>query len=102
MLYAPDVGLEDTWHVIVSAKGFDGMGRAAAISEVTDLLRKYLKRKHWHLITRTVVLDTDDAFVRGMNSAFGGHDSLLSIHSCAVSGIEIPKAILLESQKAAA
>jgi hypothetical protein len=102
MLLAPDVETENAWNVIVSAHGLDRRSRGNAVKVFTEWLRRDVDQNYWPSIARATVLRTDDPFVRAINSAFRAEDSVVNIQSCNVFGIEIPKAILLESKKVAA
>jgi hypothetical protein len=102
MLLAPDVDTLDSWNLIVSAKGFDTISRAEALRLLTKLVRDTVGRKNWHTITRVTVLKTNDPFVKAMNQAFSAEHSAVNIQSCNIFGIEIPRAILFESQQLAA
>jgi hypothetical protein len=100
MLLAPDPFSESDWNLIVSAKGLDGLTRGRAIRKMVDLLAGTFQKDNWQRILRVTVLKTDDPFVRGMNDLFGAEESILNVQAAVVSGIEIPKAIVLQSKAA--
>lgn len=107
MLLALVPGIEDYWNLVVSAKGLDEVGRAAAIGKVVDLLTESMPEKTWPGIGRVSVLRTDDPFVKGIekirrnHQAFAEEDSTLHLQDTTVSGIEVPEAIVLQQPKAA-
>lgn len=100
MLLASDIAREDHWNLMVSAKGYDEERRATAIREVTGLLTKNLSRENWPQIYRVTVLKTDDPFVRAMNRSFKAEDSVVDLNTVNVSGVEIPRALVLQSKAA--
>ena len=102
MLLAPDVQTEDAWNLIVSARGLDEKSRASAIKQLTEWLREQVDKPHWRRIARVTVLRTDDPFVKALNRAFRAKRYVVNIESVKVFGVEIPKAILLQSNKVAA
>jgi hypothetical protein len=102
MLLAPDIESEDAWNLIVSAKGLDRRSRGAAVKEFTHWLREDVDQSQWPRIARATVLRTDDPFVKAINKAFRARGSAMNLQSCNVFGVEIPKAILIESNKVAA
>ena len=102
MLLAPDAETGDSWNLIVSARGLDGKSRASAIRQFTEWLRTDVDRSHWSEIARVTILRTEDPFVRAINRAFTAKGSSLNLQSCYLSGVEIPKAILIESNRVAA
>lgn len=102
MLIAPDIETGDSWNLIVSAHGFDRMSLGKAVSEVSELLRQNVNESEWSRIARATVLRTDDPFVRAMNSEFHAENSVINLQSYNVVGIDIPRAVLLESKRVAA
>jgi hypothetical protein len=48
------------------------------------------------------VLRTDDPFVRAMNSRFHSEQSVMNLQSFNISGVDIARAVLLESKRVAA
>ena len=102
MLLAPDGETSDAWNVIVSAHGFDIKSRGNAVRQLSEWLRQNVSESEWPRIARATVLRTDDPFVRAMNSAFHAEHSLINLQACSISGIDIPRAVLLESKRVAA
>ena len=101
MLLASDLEREDAWNLIVSTKEFDRTSRGDAIGKMTELLATVLQRKNWEKIIRVTVLKTDDPFVQEMNEIFETNESVLRLRAEYVSGVEIPKALVLQSKAAA-
>ena len=100
MLLASEISREDHWNLIVSAKGYDQERRATAIREVTELLTRHLSQANWPQIYRVTVLKTDDPFVRAMNRSFKAENSVVDLNTVNVSGVEIPRALVLQSKAA--
>jgi hypothetical protein len=102
MLLAPDVRTEDAWNLIVSAQGLDPKSRGSAIKQLTTWLREQVDKAYWRRIARVTVLRTDDPFVTAVNRAFQAKRQVVSLLSVNLVGVEIPKAIFLQSNKVAA
>jgi hypothetical protein len=102
MLLAPDIETEDAWNLMVSARGLDEQSRATAIKQLTEWLRHDVDESHWPRFSRVTVLRTDDPFVKAVNKAFRARRSVVNLQSVNLFGVEIPKAILLQSSKVAA
>lgn len=102
MLLAPDAETNDAWNVIVSAHGYDTKSRGNAVRLFTEALRQAVDGSHLPRIARATVLRTDDPFVRAMNTAFHAEHAPMNLQSCSIYGIEIPRAVLLESKRVAA
>jgi hypothetical protein len=98
MSLAVDIGIEDWWKLVVSAKGLDQHTRAEAVHIAADLMRESLPKQVWPSIARLVILQTDDPFVKGMNRWYKAEDDPLMVQSATISGVEIPKAIVLQSK----
>ncbi len=99
MYLAVDVGI-DWWKLVVSAKGLEQHTRAEAIHIVVDLMQESLPKQVWRSIARVVILRTDDPFVKGMNRWYKAEDNPLMVQSATISGVEILKAIVLQSKAA--
>jgi len=102
LLVAPDQEATNSWNVIVSAKGLDEKSRGEAIREVSKALRQTLKPALWTSISRATVLRTDDAFIRAFRNNFPSLPSGSILQAVSVSGVDIPKAVVLETTKQAA
>ncbi len=102
MLVAPDAETSDAWNLIVSAHGLDRKSLGSAIRQVSEALRRNVSESEWPRFARATVLRTDDPFVRAMNSRFHAEQSVMNLQSFNVSGVDIPRAVLLESKRVAA
>ena len=98
MLLPPDPETEDAWNLIVSAKSLDRKSRGSAVRQFTQWLRQDVDAAQWPGIARATVLRTDDPFGRAINNAFRAKGAAMSLQSWSASGVEIPKAILIESK----
>lgn len=101
MLLAPDLTSESDWNVIVSAAGYDETDRATAIRELVDLLKETLRDENWRKILRVTVLKTDDKFVQAVNWTHPAEGAMVPLYSANISGVDIPKAMILKSKAAA-
>ena len=102
MLVAPDAETSDSWNLIVSSHGLDRKSLGSAVRNVTDALRRNVRQSEWSQFARVTVLRTDDPIVRAMNSRFYAEQSVMNLQSFNVSGIDIARAVLLESKRVAA
>lgn len=102
LLMTPDFAVGEMWHVVVSAKRLDGLGRAEAIPRVTRLLRETLDRRLWSYVTRVSVLPTSDPFVQAMGTRYPTSRAAVELEACSVLGIEIPLGVVVRSRKLAA
>ena len=102
MLEAPDFETGDRWNIVVSARGLDDKSRADAIRHVTESIREIVSEGEWHRIARATVLRTNDPFVRAMNSTFRAEHEVINLQPFSISGVDIPRAVLLESKPVAA
>lgn len=101
MLLSPEFAMDDALNVIVSAEGYDKTDRATAIRELVDLLKQTLQDENWTKILRVTVLKTDDEFVRAVNWAHPAENAIVHLYSANISGVDIPKAMILQSKAAA-
>ena len=102
MLVAPYVASERLWDMVVSARGLDSRGTREAIHCVAELLRQTVNKDDLGTITSVDVRRTDDPFVQAMNGAYRVQESDILIFNATILTVEIEKAILVQSQKAAA
>ena len=102
LLLAPDEETIDSWNVLVSAHGLDAMARGEAIRKVSETLRKTLNKSLWPAIARATVLRTDDPFVRAFTQRYPSVPSGATLQAVSVSGIDIPKAVVVEANRKAA
>jgi hypothetical protein len=78
------------------------MSRASAIKQLTQWLREHVDQEYRHQIARVTVLRTDDSFVKAVNGVFRAKRHAVNLRSVNLVGVEIPMAILLQSNKVAA
>lgn len=102
MLLTPEFALDEAVNVIVSAKGLDQLDLGTAIRELVDLLKETLRDESWSKILHVTVLKTDDKFVRALNWAHPSESPAVQhLYSANISGVDIPKAMILQSKAAA-
>jgi hypothetical protein len=101
MLFCAEPTPIPSWNLIVSSAKLDKKSRAEALKEITELLRKQ-HSDALEQITRATVLRTSDPFVQAFNSAFSTKNQVLNIIGTHISGFDIPRAILVDSQRNAA
>jgi hypothetical protein len=102
LLIAPDEEAIDSWNVLISAHGLDSIPLGQAVSRVSETLRKTLKRSLWPVIARTTVLRTNDPFVQAFTHRYANLQSGSTLQAVSVSGVDIPKAVVVESNRRAA
>jgi hypothetical protein len=102
LLVAPDEITLDSWNVIVSANGLDAKSRGEAIREVSEALRKSLNKSLWPVVARTTVLRTNDPFVQAFTRRYPALRAGSTLEAINVSGIDIPKAVVVEANRKAA
>jgi len=101
LLVAPDEQTTDSWNVIVSADAYDHKTRGAAVRDFAEALRRSVDRAYWPSIARTTVLKKDDPFVSAFKQAYSSIKPGSTLHSLNIYGVEIPKAVVVESKQAA-
>lgn len=92
---------DETWTLVVSAKGFNRITRAEGIRQLIALLERVVDRELWSRIFRVAPLRTDDPFVSGMASRHPTR-SVVDLRALELQGFEIPKAVLFTAKKVAA
>jgi hypothetical protein len=102
MVVASDPDTNTRLNMIVSAPGLDAKSIGTAVRELSDALRRNVRQSEWHRFLRVTPLRTDDRFVRAMNSRFHAEQSVINLDSISVTGIDIPRAVVLESKPVAA
>lgn len=101
MLLTEEPAWERSWNVVVSAQGLDKVDRASGIREVFKILEETLSPESWRRVLRVTVLRAGDEFVLAMNGSHKTEGSPVHLYSAKISGIEVPKAIVLQSKAAA-
>jgi len=102
LLVAPDEETLDSWNVIVSARGLDRKARGEAVREFSETLRKTLNKSLWPVVARATVMRTTDPFVQAFTQRYAALRSGSTLEAVSVSGIDIPKAVIVESGRRAA
>ena len=102
MVVASNPDTNDGLNMIVSAPGFDAKSIGTAVRELSDALRRNVRQSEWRRFLRVTPLRTGDPFVRAMNSRFHAEQSIINLDSVSVTGIDIPRAVVLESKRVAA
>lgn len=102
LLIAPDEKTVDSWNVLVSAHGLDSLTRGEAVSQVTNTLRKTLSKSLWPVIARATVLRTNDPFVQAFTQRYPAVPFGSTLQAVSISGIDIPKAVVVEANRQAA
>ncbi len=102
LLIAPDEETTDSWNVLVSAHGLDSMARGEAVRQVSEILRKTLSKSFWPAIARTTVLRTTDPFVHEFIQRYPSVPVGSTLQAVSVSGIDLPKAVVVETNRRAA
>ena len=102
LLVAPDQETVDSWNVIVSAHGLDVKAHGEAVRELSETLRKSLSKALWPVIARATVLRTNDPFVRAFTQRYPTVSSGSTLEAVSVSGIDIPRAVVVETNRRAA
>lgn len=102
LLIAPDEETNDSWNVLVSAHGLDPLPLGEAVRQVSQTLRKTLNKSLWPAIARATVLRTNDPFVQAFTQRYPSVSSGATLHAVTVSGVDLPKAVVLEANRQAA
>lgn len=102
LLVAPETEVSDAWNVIVSSSALDRRPLGEAVRKVVDYLRASVDAKLWPSIARTTVLRTDDPFVISFRNTYPKLAPGSVLQSVNVSGVEIPRAVVVETKKQAA
>lgn len=102
LLVAPDEESSDSWNVIVSARGLDRKAYGEAVRLFTETVRKTLPRSLWPAVTRVTVLRSSDPFVQTFIQRYPALHSGSTLQAVSVSGIDLPKAVIVGSNRKAA
>ncbi len=97
MLKAFDAEMNDSWNLIVSTPAYDHLTLKKALTDVVTIFNKHLSKAVLETITRTIILETTDPFVKEINQAFNVKNTVKYVYSSVVSGISLEKAIIFES-----
>jgi hypothetical protein len=100
MLIPTDPGVIDSkFSLLVSAPWLDKKNPKRAIRLITKSLREKFNSHELNYITRVTIINSNDKFVKAINSAFNVRESDVNITNCNIFGIQIDMAILLESHQ---
>jgi len=100
MLIPTDPGVIDSkFSLLVSAPWLDKKNPKRAIRLITKSLREKFNSHEFNYITRVTIINSNDKFVKAINSAFNVRESDVNITNCNIFGIQIDMAILLESHQ---
>lgn len=102
LLVAPDEETLDSWNVIVSAHGLDAKARGQAVREFSETLRRSLNKSLWPIVARATVLRTNDPFVQAFTQRYPALRSGSTLEAVSVFGIDLPKAVVVETNRQAA
>ncbi|RKZ51382.1 MAG: hypothetical protein DRR16_06650 [Candidatus Parabeggiatoa sp. nov. 3] len=97
MLKAFDAEMNDYWNLIVSTPAYDNLTLKMALTDLVTLFNKHLSQAVLETITRTIILETTDPFVKEINQAFKVKNTVKYVYSAVISGINLEKAIIFES-----
>jgi len=97
MLKAFDAEMNDYWNLIVSAPAYDNLTLKMALTDLVTICNKHLSKAVLETITRTIILETTDPFVREINQAFKVKNTVKYVYSSVIAGIHLEKAIIFES-----
>lgn len=83
--------------LLISAQWLDKKNPEQAIDLIVKSLRKNLNNRELPYIARVTIVNSSDDFVKAINAAFNVTEGKVDITNCNVFGIQIDKAIILES-----
>ncbi|EDN65877.1 hypothetical protein BGP_1817 [Beggiatoa sp. PS] len=83
--------------MIVSAPAYDNLTLKMALTDLVTICNKHLSKAVLETITRTIILETTDPFVREINQAFKVKNTVKYVYSSVIAGIHLEKAIIFES-----
>lgn len=85
--------------LIISAPWLDKMSPKQALELMVKYLKKHLNEKELSYIIRVTTVNSSDNFIKAINSAFSVKESAFDITNSNIHGVQIDKAILLESHR---
>ena len=85
--------------LLISAQWLDKKNPKQATDLIVKSLRKNLDDRELPYITRVTIVNSSDNFVKAINAAFSVTEGKVDIANCNVFGIQIDKAIILESHR---
>ncbi|HEX8410456.1 MAG TPA: hypothetical protein VF883_16445 [Thermoanaerobaculia bacterium] len=102
LLVAPDEETSNSWNVVVSARGLDSKSLGEGVRELSRTLRASLNESLWPMVSRVTFLRTDDPFVHAFTQRYPTLRSGSTLEAVSVSGIDIPRAVVVETNRLAA
>jgi hypothetical protein len=99
MLKAFDAEMNDYWNLIVSTPAYDNLTLKMALTDLVTIFNNHLSKAILESITRTIILETTDPFVKEINQAFKVKNTVKYVYSSVISGICLEKAIIFESHQ---
>jgi hypothetical protein len=97
MLKAFDAEMNDYWNLIVSTPAYDNLSLKTALTDLVTIFNNHLSKAVLETITRTIILETTNPFVREINQVFQVSNTAKYVYSSVIAGINIEKAIIFES-----
>lgn len=101
MLKAFDAEMNDYWNLIVSTPAYDNLTLKMALTDLVTIVNNHLSKDILETITRTIILETTNPFVREVNQVFKVTNKVKYVYSSVIVGINIEKAIIFESHPVA-
>jgi len=102
LLVAPDEETSNSWNVVVSAHGLDAKSLGEAVRELSQTLRNSLDESLWPVVARVTFLRTNDPFVQAFTQRYPTLRSGSTLESVSVSGIDLARAVVVETNRQAA
>lgn len=102
LIPAEPTSLATKYSLIVSAVWLDDMSPREAVSAILKSLITHLgstDSPEYQNLARVTVVKSNDPFVAAITSAFKVADSDITIENCNISGVQIDRAVLLESHR---
>ena len=85
--------------LLISAPWLDKESPKQAIDLIVKSLRRHLDDIELPYITRVTIVNSSDNFIKAINAAFNVTEGKVDITNCNVFGVQIDKAIILESHR---
>jgi hypothetical protein len=102
LLVAPDEETFDEWNVLASAHRLDPKPVGEAVRLLTEILRESLPKSLWPLVARATVLRTNDPFIQAFTARYPALPSGATVDKVRVSGVDLAKAVVVETNRRAA
>lgn len=92
--------IESNYSLLISAKWLDNKNPKEAINEIVKSIIKQAGSTNspvYRKLARISLINTSDPFINAITSAFNVTQSVSEILNCNINGVQIERAILLES-----